>query len=109
MDTRRKVVDVGSTDFTDVSAVVLSAEDLSNGIVSRLRATGFDLPLFVVSGPTESVDLDVHGVTGVLASDEQNADLFGRMVETAARSTTRRSCRRSSARCLAMSGGVIAV
>jgi ornithine decarboxylase len=84
VETRREVVDVGSTDFTDVSAVVLSAEDLSNGIVSRLRATGFDLPLFVVSGPEDNVDLDVHGVTGVLASEEQNADLFGRMVETSA-------------------------
>jgi ornithine decarboxylase len=67
-----------------VSAVVLSSEDLSNGIVSRLRATGFDLPLFVVSGPEDNVDLDVHGVTGVLGSDEQNAGLFGRMVETSA-------------------------
>ena len=84
VDTRREVVDVGDTDFTDVSAVVLSAEDLGNGVVSRLEATGFDLPLFVVSGPDQDVDLDVHGVTGVLASDDQNADFFGRMVETAA-------------------------
>jgi ornithine decarboxylase len=84
VDTRREVVDVGNTDFTDVSAVVLSAEDLSNGVVSRLKATGFDLPLFVVAGPEDNVDLDVHGVTGVLASDEQNADFFGRMVETSA-------------------------
>ena len=84
VETRRTVVDVGNTDFTDVSAVVLSAEDLRNGVVSRLRATGFDLPLFVVTGPEDDVDLDVHGVTGVLASDEQNAEFFGRMVETSA-------------------------
>jgi ornithine decarboxylase len=84
VDTRRAVVDVGSTDFTDVSAVVLSAEDLGNGVVSRLRETGFDLPLFVVTGPEANVDLDVHGVTGVLASDDQNAEFFGRMVETSA-------------------------
>jgi ornithine decarboxylase len=38
VDTRRDVLDVGNTDFTDVSAVVLSAEDLRNGIVSRLEA-----------------------------------------------------------------------
>jgi ornithine decarboxylase len=84
VDTRRALVDVGTSDFTDVSAVVLSAEDLGNGIVSRLEATGFDLPLFVVTGPEDEVDLDVHGVTGVLSSDEHNADLFGRMVETSA-------------------------
>ena len=72
------------TDFTDVSAVVLSAQDLTNGIGSRLRATGFGLPVFVVADADQNVDLDVHGLSGVLASDDQNAELFGNMVETAA-------------------------
>ena len=84
MKMRRAIVDVGSTDFTDVSAVVVAAHDLNNGVVTRLRATGFDVPLFVVADPDENVDLDVHGVTGVLASDDQRADFFGDMVETAA-------------------------
>jgi ornithine decarboxylase len=84
VNTRRAIVDLASTDFTDVSAVVVAARDLKNGAVSRLRATGFDLPLFVVADPAESVDLEVHGVTGILASDEHNADFFGDMVETAA-------------------------
>ena len=84
VDTQREVIDVADTDFTNVSAVVLSARDLDNGIASRLRATGFNLPLFVVSDPGEDIDLDVHGVTGVLATDERNAEFFGRMVETAA-------------------------
>ena len=84
VDTRREVVDVAHTDFTEVSAVVLAAGDLGNGVVTRLRATGFDLPLFVVADPGQSVDLDVHGITGVLASDGENAEFFGDMVETAA-------------------------
>ena len=84
VDTRREVVDVADTDFTEVSAVVLAAGDLGNGVVTRLRATGFDLPLFVVADPGQSVDLDVHGITGVLASDGENAEFFGDMVETAA-------------------------
>jgi hypothetical protein len=84
VNTRRTIVDLGNTDFTDVSAVVLAARDLNNGVVSRLRATGFDLPLFVVADSEESVNLDLHGVTGVLASDDQNATFFGDMVETAA-------------------------
>jgi ornithine decarboxylase len=84
VDTRRDVVDAGETDFTEVSAVVVAAEDLTNGIVSRLAASGFDLPLFVVAGPEDDVDLDIHGVTGVLASDDESAEFFGRMVETSA-------------------------
>ena len=82
--THREIVDVGDTDFTDVSAVVLAAADLGNGVVPRVRAAGFAVPVFVVAGPDEPVDLDLHGITGVLASDEQRADLFGDMVETAA-------------------------
>ncbi len=83
-DTRRGVVDAGNTDFTNVSAVVLSTLDLNNGVGSRLRATGFGLPVFVVAGPELDIDLDVHGLAGVLASDDQNAEFFGQMVETAA-------------------------
>jgi ornithine decarboxylase len=84
VDTERAVVDVAHTNFTDVSAVVLSEQDLGNGIASKLRSTGFGLPVFVVSGPDGDIDLDVHGITGVLASDENNSEFFGRMVETAA-------------------------
>src|SRR5450755_1040273 len=84
VDTRRAVVDAASTDFTDVSAVVLSTVDLNNGVGSRLKATGFGLPVFVVAGPAADIDLDLHGVTGVLASEDQNAEFFGHMVETAA-------------------------
>jgi ornithine decarboxylase len=84
VDTQREVVDVGETDFTDVSAVVLAAKDLDNGVASRLEATGFGLPVFVVSGPEDGVGLDIHGVTGVLETNDHNAEFFGRMVETAA-------------------------
>jgi ornithine decarboxylase len=84
VDTRRGVVDVAHTNFTDVSAVVLSPQDLGNGIGAKLRETGFGLPVFVVSGPGDDVQLDMHGITGVLASDDLNAEFFGRMVETAA-------------------------
>ena len=84
VDTRRVIVDISRTNFTDVSAVVLSAQDIGDGVATKLQATGFGLPVFVVSGPDDDVDLDVHGVTGVLASDDHNAEFFGRMVETAA-------------------------
>ncbi len=84
VDTHRDVVDVGDTDYTDVSAVVLSSQDLDDGIAAELTANGFGLPVFVVAGPDDDVALDVHGITGVLASDAHNAAFFGRMVETAA-------------------------
>jgi ornithine decarboxylase len=84
VETRRQAVDVADTDFTDVSAVVLSPRDLENGVVERLAASGFRLPVFVVSGPDNVVDLSAHRIAGVLSREDQNAEFFGRIVETAA-------------------------
>jgi ornithine decarboxylase len=84
VETRRRVVDVMATDFTDVSAVVLSPADLQDEVVERLAASGFGLPVFVVSGPDDTVDLSAHRIAGVLSREDQNAEFFGRMVETAA-------------------------
>jgi ornithine decarboxylase len=84
VETTRAVVDVRDVNLAEASAVVLAAEDLQNGIVERIKQTGFDVPVFVVTDPDEGVDLDVDGVSGVLATDPQNAAFFGRMVETAA-------------------------
>jgi hypothetical protein len=39
VETRRRVVDVMETDFTDVSAVVLSPANLQDGVVERLAAS----------------------------------------------------------------------
>jgi ornithine decarboxylase len=84
VETRRPVVDLADTDFTDVSAVVLSPDDLQNGVVERLAASGFGVPVFVVSGPDDAVDLSAYRIAGVLSREDQNAEFFGRMVETAA-------------------------
>jgi ornithine decarboxylase len=84
VDTRREVIDIADTDFTDVSAVVLAPEDLENGVVEPLRSSGFRVPVFVVSGPNDEVDLAAHRIAGVLSRESRNAEFFGRMVETAA-------------------------
>jgi len=82
--TSREVVDLRDSDFTDVSAVVLAARDLRNGIVDQLTANGFGVPVFVVADNGDGVNLDVHGLAGVLAADEGNAEFFGNMVDAAA-------------------------
>ena len=84
VQTQREVVDVHDSDFTDVSAVVIAAADLHNGIAEKLHDAGFGVPVFVVAGPEQETDLDLHGISGVLASEDQNAEFQGRIVETAA-------------------------
>jgi ornithine decarboxylase len=84
VQTSRRIVDIADTDFTDVSAVVLSPADLESGVFERLRASGFGVPVFVVCGADETVDLSAHRIDGVFSREDQNAEFFGRMLETAA-------------------------
>jgi len=82
--TDREVVDVHDSDLTDVAAVILSVADLRAGWKEQVEATGFGLPVFAVLDD-QSLDLpDLSGLTGVLQSGGDNADFFGRKVETAA-------------------------
>ncbi len=45
--TQREVVDVLKTDFCDIGAAVVSVEDVQNGIIDKMNATGLKLPIFV--------------------------------------------------------------
>jgi hypothetical protein len=65
VDTSGEVVDFADTDFTDVSAVVLAARDLNNGVVAKLKETGFGLSMFVVADPDqERVELGLVNRSG---------------------------------------------
>jgi ornithine decarboxylase len=49
LSTHRKVVALDSTDFTDVAAVVITVADSRSGILTLLKRTGFQLPVFLFS------------------------------------------------------------
>ncbi len=49
-DTEREVVNVLTTDFCDIGAVVVSVTDVNNGIVDKINNTGLKLPIFVAAG-----------------------------------------------------------
>ncbi|AFJ48559.1 ornithine decarboxylase SpeF [Shimwellia blattae] len=84
-DTVRETVDIHSSDLTDVSAVVLSAEDAANGTLTHIEETGFNIPVFVASCCQETLDADVlPRVTGVIDTNDGNGDFYGKQVEAAA-------------------------
>lgn len=53
LSTERPVVALSQTDFTDIAAVVVSAEEAHSGILSVLHLTGFSIPAFVLRRPEE--------------------------------------------------------
>ena len=68
LSTHRRVVALDSTDFTDVAAVVISAADSRSGILTLLRRSGFNLPVYLLS---ETAVDKPEGVQAVIAGKDQ--------------------------------------
>ena len=68
VSTHREKVTLDSTDFTDVSAVVMTTTESRSGILALLKRTGFHLPVFIFSQePTDVPD----GATAVISGKAQ--------------------------------------
>ncbi|VDR24684.1 Ornithine decarboxylase, constitutive [Raoultella terrigena] len=72
LSTHRRVVALDSTDFTDVAAVVITAADSRSGILSLLKRSGFNLPVYLLS---DSEMAKPDGVAG--GDDRQRAGVAG--------------------------------
>lgn len=68
LSTRRNVVALDSTDFTDVAAVVITTADSRSGILALLKRTGFHLPVFMLADEPVSAPV---GVTAVIVGNAQ--------------------------------------
>lgn len=84
-ETTRELVDIHQTNFIDVAAVVVSIEDIKNGILQKIAATGIELPIFAVGCCEAELGKDVlPKITGVFNLCDGNAEFYGKQVETAA-------------------------
>ncbi len=83
--TSRDIVDITASDYIDVAAVVLAVSDIFNGAIEEIEATGFGIPVFIVTHKEERVPAEflsrIHGVFEY--SDTSNA-YYGRQLEAAA-------------------------
>ena len=68
LSTHRRVVALDSTDFTDVAAGVISVADSRSGILTLLRRSGFNLPVYLLS---ETAVDKPEGVQAVIARKKQ--------------------------------------
>jgi ornithine decarboxylase len=81
----REVVDPYGTDFTDISAVVLTGEDIGRGLLKRLDDTGFDIPLFAVVEKEQKLPAAIYGkLSGVINNHNVTPEFFGKQIDTAA-------------------------
>jgi ornithine decarboxylase len=83
--TTREIVDIRNSDFTDVSAVVLSVNDAITGMLDSIEQTGFGLPVFIAVCCKEELPPTVlPHITGVFELCDDNAEFYGKQLEAAA-------------------------
>ncbi|MGI2259934.1 ornithine decarboxylase SpeF [Shewanella sp. GXUN23E] len=82
--TDRKIVDIYNTDFCDIGAVVLTVDDVNNGVFHKIESRGLKLPVFIVVDNGETFPDDIcNRVAGVFELTAAKADFYGKKVETA--------------------------
>ncbi|EAQ6129716.1 ornithine decarboxylase SpeF [Salmonella enterica] len=82
--TERPIIDIRGSDFTDVSAVILSLSDISNGMLDNIEKKGFGAPVFVVGDENFLPDDVLSRITGVLGYEHKNGTFYGHQVDAAA-------------------------
>ncbi|WP_392435692.1 ornithine decarboxylase SpeF [Yersinia sp. HM-2024] len=84
-ESQREVVDVLHTDFTDIAAVVLSVQDINNGVIESIHSLGLDIPIFAAVCCEEELNTDVlPSLNGVFELCGDNTDFYGKQLESAA-------------------------
>ncbi|EKN4054861.1 ornithine decarboxylase SpeF [Yersinia enterocolitica] len=84
-ESQREVVDVLHTDFTDVAAVVLSVQDINNGVIESIHSLGLDISIFAAVCCEEELNTDVlPSLNGVFELCGDNTDFYGKQLESAA-------------------------
>lgn len=83
--THRETVDVSTTDYIDVAAVVLATQDIYTGAIEKIEATGFGIPVFIATQKDEIVPADyLSRIHGVFECSDSSNDFYGRQLEAAA-------------------------
>ncbi|WP_318358375.1 ornithine decarboxylase SpeF [Enterobacter sp.] len=83
--TDRELVNIDHTDFVDVAAIVINAMELNDGVLERINATGFAIPLFVtVTGEQCVEEVYLPAITAIFVLNESSAEFHQRQLETAA-------------------------
>ena len=83
--THRELVDVSTSDYIDVAAIVLAVSDISSGTLEEIEATGFGIPVFIATHKEEFIPAEyLSRIHGVFECSETSNDFYGRQLEAAA-------------------------
>lgn len=83
-NTNREIINIMNTDFCDIGAVVVSIDDIENGVINKLRSTGLNIPIFIALNKNDTFpDAICNIITGVFELTNVKKDFYGKQLETA--------------------------
>ena len=81
----RTVVDIRSSDLTESSVIVMTATEADRGLLSRVKAHAFEIPIVLVKDGTGTFPPDLIGqVSQVIDNNPTNLAYNGRQIDAAA-------------------------
>ena len=84
-DTEREITNIHATDFSDIAAIVVSVQDINDGVLAKIQATGLSIPTFAAVCCEEELSAEVlPQLTGVFELCGENTDFYGKQLESAA-------------------------
>ncbi|BAT38494.1 ornithine decarboxylase SpeF [Escherichia albertii] len=84
--TQRTCVNIDESRYIDIAAIVLSVNDVERGKLDEIDATGYGIPVFIVTENEEQVPAKyLSRISGVFEHCETRKEFYGRQLETAAR------------------------
>ncbi|TGY49234.1 ornithine decarboxylase SpeF [Rodentibacter caecimuris] len=83
--TKRDMVEIKQTDFTDVAAIVLSSSDIDQ-FIDSIKETEFNIPIFVVQTAEQPLSPEFYdSVYHIQDFNGYDIQLYSRQIETAAK------------------------
>ncbi|OOF74473.1 ornithine decarboxylase SpeF [Rodentibacter caecimuris] len=83
--TKRDMVEIKQTDFTDVAAIVLSSSDIDQ-FIDSIKETEFNIPVFVVQTAEQPLSPEFYdSVYHIQDFNGYDIQLYSRQIETAAK------------------------
>ncbi|MGL5799733.1 MAG: ornithine decarboxylase SpeF [Plesiomonas sp.] len=84
-NSEREITSLEHTDFSDIGAVVVSIDDIEDGILDKLHHTGLTIPAFAVVHEGQELTTDaLPQVHGVFELGKESTDFYGKQLESAA-------------------------
>lgn len=86
LETEREIVPLYDAELPEISAAVLSLQDIQEGKLDEIKSSGFGIPVFLLLNKGESTPPEAVGiVSGVIDLYPTNAKYYGRQLDEAAK------------------------